>query len=248
MKKAYFIELFNTLYRPKIRQNILFIMKEVSYIMAEINLSKYGITGTTEIVHNPSFEMLYEEEIKPLILDVARDTKVSTEALIEEYTERFRALDAGNRIVKLIEQQKQRKELSLKKKSKLLEYNVTGAISDADFIAMNRQCAEEIADAEAQIIELEQQLYSKEEFRRQIETMKSVMRNMEQAAATGAITKEFVDEFIDKIFATPAGENTLRLDIRIFTGEETRKYFEKLELRSGHTFKKMIEAYEQGLQ
>ena len=195
----------------------------------------------------PSFP-IYEEEIKPLLLDVARDTKVSTEALIEEYTERFQALDAGNRIVKLIEQQKQRKELSLKKKSKLLEYNVTGAISDADFIAMNRQCAEEIADAEAQIRELEQQLYSKEEFRRQIETMKSVMRNMEQAAATGAITKEFVDEFIDRIFATPAGENTLRLDIRIFTGEETRKYFEKLELRSGHTFKKMIEAYEQGLQ
>jgi len=33
--------------------------------MAEINLSKYGITGTTEIVHNPSFEMLFEEETKP---------------------------------------------------------------------------------------------------------------------------------------------------------------------------------------
>ena len=33
--------------------------------MAEINLSKYGITGTTEIVHNPSLEMLFEEETKP---------------------------------------------------------------------------------------------------------------------------------------------------------------------------------------
>ncbi len=33
--------------------------------MAEINLSKYGITGTTEIVHNPSFEVLFEEETKP---------------------------------------------------------------------------------------------------------------------------------------------------------------------------------------
>ena len=32
--------------------------------MAEINLSKYGITGTTEVVHNPSFDMLYEEETK----------------------------------------------------------------------------------------------------------------------------------------------------------------------------------------
>ena len=33
--------------------------------MAEINLSKYGITGTTEIIHNPSYEMLFEEETKP---------------------------------------------------------------------------------------------------------------------------------------------------------------------------------------
>ena len=33
--------------------------------MAEINLSKYGITGTTEIVHNPSYEMLFEEETRP---------------------------------------------------------------------------------------------------------------------------------------------------------------------------------------
>ena len=33
--------------------------------MAELNLSKYGISGTTEIVHNPSYEMLFEEETKP---------------------------------------------------------------------------------------------------------------------------------------------------------------------------------------
>ena len=33
--------------------------------MAELNLSKYGITGTTEIVHNPSYELLFAEETKP---------------------------------------------------------------------------------------------------------------------------------------------------------------------------------------
>ena len=32
--------------------------------MANIDLSKYGITGVTEIVHNPSYEMLFEEETK----------------------------------------------------------------------------------------------------------------------------------------------------------------------------------------
>ena len=33
--------------------------------MAVIDLTKYGITGTTEIVYNPSYEDLYEEELKP---------------------------------------------------------------------------------------------------------------------------------------------------------------------------------------
>ena len=33
--------------------------------MAQIDLSKYGITGTTEIVYNPSYEVLFEEETKP---------------------------------------------------------------------------------------------------------------------------------------------------------------------------------------
>ena len=194
----------------------------------------------------PSFP-IYEEELKPLLLDVARDTKVSTEALIEEYVARFQSLDEGNQIPKLIAAAQERKEFAQKKKSKLLGFNVTGAISDEDFLTMNKQCADEIAAAEAEIAELEQQMYSKEEFRKQIETMKAVMRSMELSAATGAITKEFVDEFIDKIFVTPEKDGIMRLDIKIFTGEATMRYFEKLAGRTGHTFKKMIEAYEQNM-
>ena len=33
--------------------------------MAKVDLTKYGITGTTELVYNPSFEFLFEEEMKP---------------------------------------------------------------------------------------------------------------------------------------------------------------------------------------
>ena len=33
--------------------------------MAKIDLTQYGITGTTEIVHNPSYEVLFAEETKP---------------------------------------------------------------------------------------------------------------------------------------------------------------------------------------
>ena len=33
--------------------------------MAQIDLTKYGITGTTEVVYNPSYEQLFAEETKP---------------------------------------------------------------------------------------------------------------------------------------------------------------------------------------
>ena len=160
----------------------------------------------------PSFA-IYEEEIKPLLLDVAMDTKVNTEALVEEYTRMFAQLEEQGNLPKQIEEAKQRQEMVLKKKSKLLEYNVTGQISDTDFLNMNKQCADEIEELSSSSLELEQQLFSREVFRKQIDAMKSTMRAMEQAAATGAITKEFVDEYIDKIFVTPESDGVMRLDI-----------------------------------
>ena len=42
--------------------NIHFRKREVRHIMANIDLSQYGITGTTEIVYNPSYELLFKEE------------------------------------------------------------------------------------------------------------------------------------------------------------------------------------------
>ena len=32
--------------------------------MKKIDLTKYGITGTTEVIYNPSYELLFEEEMK----------------------------------------------------------------------------------------------------------------------------------------------------------------------------------------
>ena len=45
--------------------------------MAEINLSKYGITGTTEIVHNPSYELLLKKRPDQNWKVTRRDRSVS---------------------------------------------------------------------------------------------------------------------------------------------------------------------------
>ena len=191
---------------------------------------------------------IYESEIQPLLFEVFQETQINVDSLIDEYMEMYKSLDEGNHIPRQIEQQKQRKELAQKKKAKLLEYNVTGQLSDADFLALNKQCSEEIADAEAEILDLEQQLYSKEEFRKHMEEIRKTLQNARKDAAQGIISHEFVEKYIDKILVTPEGENTMRLDIKIFTGESTAKYLQNLRVRTGHMSKKMIEAYEQGMQ
>ena len=195
----------------------------------------------------PSFP-IYEEEIKPLLFEVFQETEVNVNALIEEYMEMYRSLDEDNQIPKQIAQQKERLELAQKKKSKLLEYNVTGQLSDADFLTMNKSCTEEIKDAEAQILELEQQMFSREEFRKHMDTVRATLEAARRDAAQGMITADFVSKYIDKILVTPEEDGSMRLDVKIFTGESTQKYLAKLAHRTGHTFKKMIEAYEQGLQ
>ena len=191
---------------------------------------------------------IYEEEIKPILFEVFQETEINVAALIEEYMELYRSLDEGNQLPKLIEAQKLRKDLALKKKSKLLGFNAMGELSDSDFLSLNKQCTNEIADAEAQILELEQQLFSREEFRKHMDSIRSTLEAARRDAATGMITIDFVNKYIDKIFVTPEKDGSMRLDIKIFTGETTQKYLAKLKSRAGHMSKKMIEAYEQGMQ
>ena len=52
--------------------------KEVDSKMANVDLSKYGITGVTEIVHNPSYELLFEEETKAGLegFEVGKETEL----------------------------------------------------------------------------------------------------------------------------------------------------------------------------
>ena len=197
---------------------------------------------------------IYEKELIPLLFEVFRDTKEASAAMLEEYERMYRSMTSDSNIEKKIESAQATIELTLKKKSKLLELVALDSITPADFKSMTAQCNADIKAAEQELAELREQQESSEEFRSNMERIRKVLRDAERDCQNGEITKEFIDTFIDKIFATPEDDGTMRLDIKIFTGESCEKYLQKLkrkanlEGRTGHTFKKMIEAYEQGLQ
>ena len=48
--------------------------------MKELDLTKYGITGTTEVIYNPSYELLFEEETKAGLegFEVGQNTELDT--------------------------------------------------------------------------------------------------------------------------------------------------------------------------
>ena len=213
---------------------------------------------------------IYEDEIKPLLLDVFRDTEASADALIEEYVEMYRSLDRGGKLGSQIAALHKKLATVEQKRMKLLTYNAQGKLDDADFLAMNKQCSAEAKALQDQLDELTAQQESAGNMKQQLDTIRTVLRNAQKDAAKGVITKEFVARYIDKIFVTPEEDGSLRLDIKIFTGESCEKHLQNLrrqaaaqtvvpqavaafsptddpEVSTGHTFKKMIESYEKNL-
>ncbi len=206
----------------------------------------------------PSFA-IYEEELKPILFSVFRETEVNAEALIEEYVELYKSLEQSGDLSKRIATQERVIETAEKKKQKLLTFNALGELSDKDFLSMNKQCTQEIDAARQALMELTAQRDSTAMFKRHLDAIRRVLRNAQRDADKGLVSPEFVSQYIDKIFATPEGDGSLRLQIKLFTGETTDQYLQQLReravrrgpravFRSGHTFKKMIESYEKNIK
>lgn len=199
----------------------------------------------------PSFP-IYESEIKPILFEVFSETRVDVEALLKTYEEMFQSLAADDETAKQIAEQKRVMELAESKKNKLLELVTTGDISSANFRSMTDKCDREIEEAQKALLELEEEMFTKEEYHKHMNEVKSRLEAAVRDASSGVITNEFVAQYIDKIFVTSTGDDTAKLEIKIFTGRNTEKWLEKLSARSrsrtSHTSKKMVQAYEQGLK
>ena len=163
----------------------------------------------------------------------------------------FKSLETDDEASRQIDEQKRVIELAEQKKNKLLELITMGAITMANFKSMTATCDREVEEAERMIAELEEQLFTKEEYRKHMAEVKARLEAAVRDASSGLITTEFVAQYIDKILVTSEGDDRAKLQIKIFTGKSTEKWLEKLAARHrgrmGHTMKKMIESYENGM-
>lgn len=199
----------------------------------------------------PSFT-IYEEEIKEILYEVFKDTAEDAKKIIEEYTNMYVEVLAKDTSSDELKKLKDRLDFLSRKKSKLLEYNIAGQINDRDFVAMNRQISDESADIYSAIEEIESEMSSRTEYEKKIEEIKTILIKAEDEASQKMIDSAFVNRYIDKIFVTPIDNTSCEIAVKIFTGDIFGRIFEKLSThlvgRPGHTFKKMIESYENSMR
>lgn len=179
---------------------------------------------------------LYEDELKPLLFSVFQNTEADAEAMIERYLTMYRSLkNEESDSASVMQALRQKIELANKKKNKLLGFNAEGKLSDRDFLSMNAACDQEIAEAERELYELEQQNLDREEMQAHFRQLRETLQAAARDAKDGLITRDFVQKYIDRILVTPE-DDQLKLEIRIFTGESTMRFLQKLEGRRGHIF------------
>ncbi len=199
----------------------------------------------------PSFT-IYEEEIKEILYEVFKDTAEDARLIVEEYINLYTEMITKGTTTNDLQKLKDRLELLSKKKSKLLEYNIAGEISDRDFVDMNKQISEESAELYAAIEEIENEINGRADFKEKIEEIKKILQKAENEASKEMIDFAFVNKYIDKIYVTPVDDGVIEISIKLFTGDTFSKIFEKLGChlvgRTGHTFKKMIESYENSMK
>lgn len=199
----------------------------------------------------PTFP-IYEEEIKPILFDVFKDTKADAEALLQEYCKIYKEATANEDSKKTIEALKKKVELADKKRNKLLEMAAQDAITIPEFKEMSRTVEAEKQAALSEINDLEEEMLSAQEYRKHINGIETMLSAAERDSKSGIITKDFVDRYIDKIYVTSKDDGICELRIKIFTGKSTEKWLGKLSKRlssrTGVTSKKMIESYENSMK
>lgn len=160
---------------------------------------------------------LFENELLPVIettfLESHNNIRTLSSRMLKLTEEILRSEDHTEQIISLnhdIEQEK-------KKKQKLLQYNIDGQISDAEYLCQLACCNREIDNLQEKISVLSENTPQNQDLSLKLVKAYAILLFAENNLAPEEIDSPFVDRFIREILVTADG-NTVRLEIHLNTG------------------------------
>ena len=161
---------------------------------------------------------IYESELKTVLYETFRGDKFNVEECVDLYVEAFQTLISNNETGRQIEAARKEMEALEKKRSKLLEYNVMGSITDQDFLAMNESISSELEEKRIRITSLESELERVNNIGGKVEEIRESLMKLSGIDSPEMITEEFIKYCIDRIDVKVEGD-VLRLTISLVTGK-----------------------------
>ena len=195
---------------------------------------------------------IMERELLDILIGVLQDISSNFDEVVERfitmYEKSFQSIDYAGEIKKLIDEIE---KIDLKK-DKILEYNTEGKISDSEFLKRNDSFNNRLEELEAEINSLKDKQRNEKKKLNEVYNLKKNLSNFEFVEKED-LTQNIISLFIDKIYAEPVSELSMNLKIVLNTGEthvrsyKSYKTRNNSDVRSGHMFKKMIEAQEKSM-
>jgi len=207
-----------------------------------------------------------EKELVEILTEVLSGLSSSVNDIFDKYLQYLKTANSGADFegdIKAIESSIAKIN---DKKDKLLELNIEGRLTNAEFEKRNNACNDELHTKEQEL----KQLHKKRDGR--ADQSKNILRFKNELLSyfnsnQQELTPGIVNTFVDKIYVTPSDEDNtiMHLQILLNTGDTTQTTIttqerrrglrvkpamtegdstESTVRRSGHTIKKMIEAQE----
>lgn len=160
---------------------------------------------------------IYESELIPIIVDIIKNTVFDPE-LIAEYITLYKAVMEDNDNEKKVTALQEEIDRIHQKKDKILDYNLDGKISDAEFAKRNNEFNAQLKLKEAELAQCKATYNNADDLEEIIRKINKTFLDMKNIGIE-EINRKMIDRLFDKIIAKPIDETHMELIFVLKNGE-----------------------------
>lgn len=173
---------------------------------------------------------IMERELLEILAEVLREVSGNFDDVVDKFIEIYEKSSQSSDFSGELKKCREEMDKINAKKDKLLEYNLDGKIEDREFIRRNDLFNEELRKWENRISEIEKERDMNQLNLEEIYGLKKEMKGFSEVYPED-FTQSLINLFIDKIYAEPVDERTMKLKIVLNTGETRAKAYERHRTR-----------------
>lgn len=160
-----------------------------------------------------------ESELKSMIVDLINGSSYDINEVVQKYLGLLKKVfDSEQNPNSELQRLQEQIETLNKKKEKILEYNLSGNISDQEFILRNSRYNEQIKDIEKRIAEISPQNDDFKSIEKKFLDISNMLKKFDKVQVDD-INRQIVEELFDKIVIEPKPERQAVLTFYLNTGE-----------------------------